>query len=59
MGQIGFPDTASLIKAMKEKSFIKCEQDKNYSRRTVGNIKRAKVIVLDISTIKGGAENED
>ena len=59
MNRIGFPDTASLVKALKEKSFIKCEQDKNYSRRNVGNIKRAKVIVFDVSAIKGGADDEN
>lgn len=59
MKNIGFPDTSSLIKALKEKSFIKCEQGKNYSRRDVGNIKKTKVIVIDVLEVKGGADYEN
>lgn len=59
MANIGFPDTASLIKALKEKSFIKCEQGKNYSRRDVGNIKKTKVVVIDVFAVKGGVDDEN
>lgn len=59
MKSVGFPDTVSLIKALKEKSFIKCEQGKNYSRRDIGNLKKTKVIVIDVFAVKGGADDEN
>ena len=59
MKKVGFPDTSSLIKALKEKNFIKCEKDKNYSRRNVGDNKKAKVIVIDVLALNGGADDED
>ena len=59
MNRAGFPDTTSLIKALKEKGFIKCEKDKNYARRDVGNLKKTKVIVVNVSAIKGGADDEN
>ena len=59
MNRLGFPDTTSLIKALKEKNFIKCEKDKNYARRDVGNLKKTKVIVVNVLAIKGGADDEN
>ena len=59
MKKIGYPDTSSLIKALKEKNFIKCEKDKNYSRRNVGDNKKAKVIVIDVLALNGGADDEN
>ncbi len=59
MNKLGFPDTTSLIKALKEKNFIKCEKDKNYARRDVGNLKKTKVIIVNVLSIKGGADDEN
>lgn len=59
MKKIGYPDTSSLIKALMEKNFIKCEKGRNYSRRNVGDSKKAKVIVIDVLALNGGADDEN
>ncbi len=53
MSSIGYPDSISLIKALKAKGFIKCESGKNYSRRKVGNNISVKVMVLNITAFEG------
>ena len=53
MTSLGYPDINSLIKALKEKEFIKCEEGKNYSRRNISDIKKAKVIVIDVALFEG------
>ncbi len=53
MSSIGYPDSGSLIKALKAKGFIKCEAGKNYSRRKVGNNLSVKVMVLNITAFEG------
>lgn len=58
MNKIGYPDTNSLIKALKEKGFIKCEDGKNYTRRKIGDNKRAKAIVIDVFAVKRGDDDE-
>ena len=58
MKKIGFPDTTSLIKSLKEKDFIKCEEGKNYTRRNIGDNKRAKAIVIDVLEVNGGVDYE-
>lgn len=56
---LGYHDIKSLINSMKAEKLIICEPDKNYNRRKVGNIKRAKVIVINVSAFNaaiGGAD---
>lgn len=57
MNSIGYPDSGSIIKTLKEKGFIKCEAGKNYSRRKVGNNLSVKVIVLNITAFEGREQN--
>lgn len=54
----GYQDTRTLLRQLKESNLSVCEAGKNYSRRKVGNISRAKVVVLDVRAILGGDECE-
>lgn len=53
MKKNGYPDTCSLLHALKDKGYINCEPDKLYSRRKIGDTERAKVIVVNVSAFNG------
>ncbi len=53
MRKNGYPDTCSLLHALRDKGYINCEPDKLYSRRKVGDTQRAKVVVVNVSAFNG------
>ena len=56
--KLGYSDTRSLIRQLKENSLIICEAGKNYNRRKIGDLPNAKAIVLNVDAVLGGFNHE-
>ena len=56
MGKLGYPDTRSLFRSLKEKGYIKCEEGKNYLRRNIGSLTKTPVVVIDVPMVKEASD---